>query len=77
MQIAAGSVQCVLLRLSDAGAHQWTAIAADEQLQRTTCVLAGELPVLITAPDQFAAEQPQVVAMPTDGRLAQAFVEQV
>ena len=49
----------------------------DKIFERAVDVLACEVSVFVTTPDEFAAERPEVVAMPADGLAGQALVQQI
>jgi len=76
VQFSTGGIQRVLLRFGNARPHQRSTIVLRELSQGVLDVFLGQL-VVVTAPDQFAAERPEVVAMPADGCLGQALVQQM
>ena len=76
-QLATGGIQRVLLRFADARPHQRSAVTFDEFAQGVLGRVLGERIVAVTAPDEFAAERAEVVAMPADGGLGQTLVQQV
>ena len=66
-----------MLGFADARIDERTALIVNEVPDRSPGIHAGELLVVVTAPDELAAEGPEVVAMPVHGRLGQTPVQQM
>ena len=57
--------------------HRRFAVALGEFSQGVLDVLLGEHIVVVTVEDEFAAERPELVAMPAEGCLGQTLVRQM
>ena len=66
IQLSTGGIQRVLFQFGDTRPHQRSTIVSGELSQGVIDVRLGKF-VVVTAADEFAAERPEVVAMPVQG----------
>jgi len=74
IQLSTRGIQRVLFRFADARPHERSTIASGELSQGVIDVLLCKFVVVVTAADEFAAQRPEVVAMPAQRCLGQMLV---
>lgn len=77
IELATGGVEGVLLLFGDSGPDERTAFVVDESQQDLRRGLAAQVRFVVTAPDDLAAEHPEVIAMTTQRRGGQTLPEQM
>src|SRR5665213_2889640 len=77
IELAAGAIESILLLFRDSRPDERTAFVVDESQHDRRCELASQVGLVVTAPDDFATEHPQVIAMATQRRGGEVLPEQI